>query len=375
MTRGPWSKDHRPTLGPVVIEAEGRRTRTLQEDTTFKKLEIAIWLTAILVSPLVAYPQNPQAAQSLPGAQVSQARLTLDEVIRLLKQNKQSPHQVAPTLAERGVDFDLNEKAVKKLRKAGADDTLLGDIWKATPTGKAQMRAILTSPAGVELQASPGEALALQTMENEEDPDRRLQMINDFERKFPHSPLLPYADTQAAKAYQQKGDLNKVVEYGEKSLKLDPDNTFALVNMALALTQPKMLKGSPDEVRKRLSEAETDANRALTLLEKLKKGPNETDEQFQQRKGSIAADVHFALGAVQMQHEDFAKAVSEYQTAIASTTKPTFQYYYRLGEAYASEGQIAQAIEVLHQASDLGRGTPMQKYADDFIAELQRKSH
>ena len=343
----------------------------MQEDTLFRKLGIAIGLSAIFVSPLPAHPPNPQPAQSLPAA--PQPPLTLDEVIRLIKRNKKDVERVARIVTERGVDFDLDEKTAKKLQKAGADDQLLEDIWKVTPTGKAQMQALLTSPSGVELQASPSEALALQTVENEEDADRQLQMVADFEKKFPTSPLLSYVYTQAAKACQQKGDLGKAAEYAEKSLKLDPDNTFSLVIMALVLTQPKMLQRSPDAVRKRLSEAEADASRVLTLLEKLKKGANETDEQFQQRKGSVAADAHFALGSVQMQHEDFAKAVSEYQTAIASTAKPTFQYYYRLGEAYASEGQITQAIEVLHKASDLARGTPMEKYADDFIAELQRK--
>jgi tetratricopeptide (TPR) repeat protein len=336
---------------------------------------ISVCLSAILISPPLASLRNPQPAQSLPAAQASQAPLTLDELIRLLKKNRKDLHQVAPTLAERGVDSDLDEKTVKKLRKAGADDALLEDIWKVTPTGKAQMKALLTTPSGVELQASPGEAMALRDIENEADPGRRLRMTHDFEEKFPNSLLLSFVYTQAAKAWQQRGDLDKVVENGEKSLKLDPDNTFALVIMAVTLVQPKMLQGNLDEGKKRLSEAESDANRALALLGKLTKGPNETDEEFHQRKGSIAADAHFALGSVQMQHEDFAKAASEYQMAISSTAKPTFQHLYRLGEAYANEGQIAQAIEVLRKASDLARGTPMQKYADDFTAELQRKSH
>jgi tetratricopeptide (TPR) repeat protein len=338
-----------------------------------KKLEIAIWLSVILVSPLLALSQNPQPAQALPATQVSQAPLALDEVIRLIKQNKKNPHQVAPTLAERGVDFDLDTKTERKLRKAGADDGLVEDIWKVTPTGKAQMKALMTSPSGVELQASLVEALALQHIENELDLDQRLRMAREFEEKFPNSALLSYVYTQAAKAYEQKGDFDEVVQYGQKSLKLDPDNTFTLVIMALALEQPKMLQGSRDEVRERLSQAETDANRALTLLEKLKRGPNETEEQFQERKGSIAADAHFALGVVEMQKDYFEKAVTQYKMAISSTTKPTFQYYFRLGEAYASEGQFAQAMEVLRKASELGRGTPMEKYADDFIAELQRK--
>jgi tetratricopeptide (TPR) repeat protein len=146
-----------------------------------------------------------------------------------------------------------------------------------------------------------------------------------------------------------------------------------LIIVALVLPQPKELKGSPADVRQKLQEADTDANRALTLLEKLKPRPEETDEQFQQRKGALAGDAHFALGLSATQKEDYEGALTQYQTAISSTNKPTFQYYYRLAETYASIGQTAKAIEALQKASDLARGTPMQKYADDFMAELRRR--
>lgn len=308
--------------------------------------------------------------------QAPQPPLTQEEVRDLIKNNiKKSPDQIASTLAERTVDFDLNRDIEKKMRKAGATDDVLQAIWKAGPTYRNAKSSLLTSPTGTRIQATYEEAMGFQTIQDELDPDRTIRMVTEFEKRFPNSQCLSYVYTQAARAYQQKGDLDKNVEYGEKSLKLDPDNTFALVIVALALPQPKELQGSPEEVRKRLSEAETDANRALALLDKLSKRPNETDEQFQQRKGAIAADAHFALGAVQMQHDDYQKAVTEYKSAISSTTKPTFQYYYRLGEAYASQGQIVQAIEVLHKASDVARGTPMQQYADDFIAELQKNAH
>ena len=75
------------------------------------------------------------------------------------------------------------------------------------------------------------------------------------------------------------------------------------------------------------------------------------------------------------QEENFNEALTQYQVAISSTNKPTFQYYYRLAEAYASVGQVPQAIDALQKASDVARGTPMQKYADDFMAELRQRAH
>jgi tetratricopeptide (TPR) repeat protein len=309
-------------------------------------------------------------------AQAPQQPLTQEEVRDLIKTNiKKNADQISKTLSQRKVDFDLDRDIEKKMRRAGATDDILQEIWKAGPTYRNAKSSLLTGPTGARIEASYEEAMGFQTIQNEMDPDRAIRMVNEFEQRFPKSQCLSYVYTLSAKAYQQKGDFAKAVDYGEKSVKLDPDNTFSLVIVALSLSQPRELQGSPEESNKRLTEAATDASHALALIDKLDKRPNETDEQFQQRKGAIAADAHFALGAVRMHQEDFDKAVAEYKAAISSSPRPSFQYYYRLGEAYASEGQTAQAIEVLHKASDVARGTPMQKYADDFIAELQNKPH
>src|SRR5579864_7372896 len=335
---------------------------------------------AVLLGGMFAYPLQTRALQQTTPAsekatQSASAPLTLDEVIRLIKQNKKDAHQFVSAIAERGVNFDLDEKTEKKLRKAGADNELLPEIWKVTPKGKANIQSLLTTPSGVEVKASPAEAFALRDIQNEADPEQRVKLADEFEKKFPNSSLLSYVYTAAAKAHHEKGELDEAVAVAHKSLKLDPDNTFSLLILALVLPTRKELQGSPSEVRQRLQETETDANRALALIEKLKPWPDETDEQFKQRKGSLAADAHFALGMAATQEDRYDDALTQYQIAISSTSKPTFQYYYRLAEAYASVGQVPQAIDTLQKASDVARGTPMQKYADDFMAELRQRGH
>ena len=350
----------------------------MQARKVFKNLGIAVLLNGMFAYPLEArlpQQQPPPSQTSAQSSPTSPAPLTLDEVIKLIKQGKKDPQQVVAAIAGRGVAFDLDEKTEKKLRKAGADDQLLPEIWKVTPSGKAHMKALMTTPSGVEVQASPAEALALQDIQNEGDSDRRLRMADEFEKKFPTSSLLPYVYTAVAKAYQDKGALDQAVAAARKSLKLDPDNTFSLIIVALVLPQPKELLGSVNEVKERLQEAQADANRALTMLEKLKQWPTETDVQFKERKGALAADAHFALGMVETQQDQYEEALTQYQAAISSTSKPNFQYYYRLAEAYASVGQVPQAIDALQKASEIARGTPMQKYADDFMAELKQRAH
>jgi len=339
------------------------------------RLGVALLSVGIFCSPLRALSLHSQSNQSAPAAQSPTSPLTLDEVIRLIKQNKNDLKAVASALSERGVGFELEEKVEKKLRKAGTDDDLLAEIWKVTPSGKAHMRALLTSPSGMEVQAPVAEAMALQEIQNEAAADRKIQLADAFDKKYPSSVLLSYVYTEAARAEQQKGALDDAAQYGRKSLKLDADNTYSLIIVALILPQPKMLNGSGTEQAAQLSEAAADANRALGLLEKLQKRPEETEEQFRVRKGSLAADAHFALGMGEMQRDQFDKAVTEYQAAISSTSQPTFQYYYRMAEAQASESHFSEAILSLQKASELAKGTPMQKVADDFIAELQKRAH
>ena len=84
-------------------------------------LSIISLLLVLVASPLMGQaPQQP---------------LNQDEVRDLIKNNiKKSPNQISTTLAERKVDFDLNRDIEKKMRKAGATDDILQEIWKAGPT-------------------------------------------------------------------------------------------------------------------------------------------------------------------------------------------------------------------------------------------------
>jgi len=307
-------------------------------------------------------------------AQAPQQPLTQDEVRDLVKKNTKDADLAYKTLDERGVDFDLNREIERKMRKAGADDAMLQAIWKAGPTSRNAKTALLTSATGVQLQATYEEAMGFQTMQEELDPEKRLRMVDEFERRFPNSQLLSYVYTQAAKAYQEKGDLNKVVEYGEKGLKLDPDNIFSMLMVAITLPQPRMLQGSAEELgAQRLSVAETYSNRALRLIDGLPKQAKETDEQFQKRKAALLSDAHTALAMVYMHRDNPAKAIEEFKTAISLADRPSPQLYFRLGEVYENDAKKAEAVEAFTKASALGQGTVLQKYADDKIEALKKK--
>lgn len=317
-------------------------------------------------------------------SQESQAPLTEREVVELFKQYKGRLKDATAVLERRGVDFDLDVKVEKKLRGAGADDDMIQEVWKASPKGRANQQEILTDATGAQIQVTPKERMGLQTIQSEADPNRRVLMVNEFERQFPSSPILPHVLAQAAKACQEKGDLNKAIEYASKSLKLDPDNLPGLLIVALADTQPSMLRGSDTERIVRLAEAQSDAEHLLKLLNAVPKQsggteaqfqslkqPSEMDDQLQKRRNGFAADAHFALGMVALLREDPAKAVEEFNAAIMIGVNPRAQYYYRLGDAYTAVGKRDEAVIAFQKAAEAGKGTAMEQLANKRVAELR----
>jgi tetratricopeptide (TPR) repeat protein len=311
------------------------------------------------------------AVAILPGQEVGQKLLTQDEVYRLIKQEKQHPEALEKTLREQGVDFDLNSEIDKKMRKAGANDEILQAIWAAGPSSRNFKGSVITSAAGVSLTSTYKEAMGYQTLEQTSDPDTKIRMAMEFAQTFPKSDLLSYVFTQAAAAFQQKGDYTNAAKTAQKSVELDLDNIYSLLIVATTLSEPSMVSKAADSA-KALQEAQTDAQRALDLLPKLATRPNETPDQFDVRKTGIESSAHAALGSVAMQQDKSDQAVEEFKKAISLSQPPKASLYFRLGEIYSNTGKKQEAIEAFSKAAELGKGTVIETYANQSMREVRQ---
>jgi hypothetical protein len=184
---------------------------------------------------------------------------------------------------------------------------------------------------------------------------------------------LSYVYTQAAFAYQEKGDFKNAAAAGEKSLQLEGNNLSSLLLVASSLTEPAMVAGSETEKNTTLSEAQTDANQALTLIAGIPKAADETDDQAQKRKNELASNAHYSLGMVSLLEEKPEPAAEEFKTAISLASQPPAQYYYRLADAEADDGKTADAIDAFTKAAELGKGTVMEQLAQKRIDELKNQ--
>lgn len=230
--------------------------------------------------------------------------------------------------------------------------------------------------------ASPDQIKAFNAIQSELDPARQVQLVQDFAKNYPTSPLLSDAYFFGAYGSQQQGKIPEVVEYGTKSLQANPNNLRSLLTLAAILPQPQDLQGSDADKEKKLADAETYANKALQLIADLKQ-PNFTPDKLAQLKATLTSQVHASLGMIHLQRamggltaadpDELAKAEQEYKAAVTGTTQPNPEDYFRLGEVYENEKKTDEAIDAFSQASKLGQGTPIQSYADQQVDKLKKQ--
>ena len=135
----------------------------------------------------------------------------------------------------------------------------------------------LISSADAQVQAGSPEDKAFQRIDAENNIDAKIALLLDFEKQFPQSKTLREVYLQLMQIYQQRNDQGKIIEFGEKVIKIDGENLIAL----LTVTRAYSLDGKPTS----LDRAITYAQRAQDQVNKMKSLPPQqgyTDEQWKQ---------------------------------------------------------------------------------------------
>jgi len=299
------------------------------------------------------------------------------------KEIKSSPAAtVIKDVKDRGVDFDTTPDIEKKLRKAKATDEEIQAVKEAGPKARAQNAKLEMGSGGGAQNIPKEQATAYNAIKTELDPDKAIAECDDFAKNFPDSAALTYVYSFEANAYQQKGDVEKVVDYADKSLKLNGDNLMSLVLSIGLMPQPQYLNNHKAEQEKILQDTQTRANRALELIAKLPKLGTESDEDYQKRLAEIGSQVHGPLGMFHLEmanqslsgldKTELGKAEEEFNAAVSKTTHPDPRDYYRLGETYKLDGKTDDAIQAFTRAGELGQGTLIKTYADQQVVELKK---
>jgi len=204
------------------------------------------------------------------------------------------------------------------------------------------------APAGQQQGPAPksqAEAQAFMALQQAQgNPDAVIKAADELITKFADTQFKEIALYMQAISYEQKGDFDKAIIYGERVLEINPKNFQVTLLLGEVLAQ-------------RTRENDLDKEEKLTRADKLLNGtlenvktatkpnPALSDQQWDEAKKFIAAEAHNGLGLVAMTRKKYDVAISEFETAAKEDPQPA--YSVRLASAMQSSGKNAEAVAVV----------------------------
>jgi tetratricopeptide (TPR) repeat protein len=223
---------------------------------------------------------------------------------------------------------------------------LLGD----TPPVKAQFGSLVSPGQAAQAQSQEELDAYLQIAGAKEASDI-VRRVDAFALVFPKSELLGFAYQHQLLAFEQLNEFDGMLAAGEKALAANPDNLNTLLTLGPAMAS--RADHRPDSVQL-LAQAESYAHRALAGIEKTRLPHKVTLEHWNLDKHQMQSQAHEVLGLVALQRGQPQAAIPEFETAISLAPAPEGVQFLRLGLAFASTGQKADAAKCLRRGAELG---------------------
>jgi tetratricopeptide (TPR) repeat protein len=173
---------------------------------------------------------------------------------------------------------------------------------------------------------------------------------DDFAAKYPESELKSYLYSKAMHEYQNENNPAKMLSVGEKVLRLDPDNSIALVLTATVLADG--LSDTDTDRQAKIARVKTNAVHALDTLDSGFTPPaNATPEQVKAYKDTLQSMAHSALGIVALKTADDSGAEKELKlSADLNQSQPDPYIWYHLALAQDHQKKYSEALASINRA-------------------------
>src|SRR6202790_4169590 len=181
--------------------------------------------------------------------------------------------------------------------------------------------------------ATPEEESAYKAVQQASDPNKKIQLVEDFLQKYPQSRYRGTMYQALVSSYFATQQVPKMLDAGEKEIEINPNDAPVLAVMAQALARTYNAK-SPD-APKQLSKAELYSRRAIEVTPTLPKPESLTDEAFNNAKNDTLVMAHSGLGLVYIREGKYSEAIPELEQSVKADTHPEPDpvNYYLLGVA------------------------------------------
>lgn len=241
--------------------------------------------------------------------------------------------------------------------------------------------ALFTAIAAVSLGVSPLRAQKVKSQKEQQailavqtaaTPDDRIKAIENVLDNFADTDFKVPLLQMAMQTEEQKGDYAQMVFYGERLLKADPKNAFALVTLA-------------SETARHTRENDLDKDQQLAKVDKWAKDgieesktapkprPDVPDADWENVRKDMQAQGYVALAMADVLRKDYAGAATNYKQSLAVESSPNPATLVRLAQVYMNQGKLDDANFTLDKAI----GTPnvpdqIKTVAQNFKAEIAK---
>jgi tetratricopeptide (TPR) repeat protein len=181
------------------------------------------------------------------------------------------------------------------------------------------------------------------------DFNKKIELGEGFNQKYPQSRYKPVIYATLTMAYLQTGQVQKMLETGDKAVELTPNDVATLA--ILGQTIPRTMNASTADPAKQLVKAETYSKRAIEITPTLPKPPNMADDAFDRAKNQTLAAAHSGLGLVYVRRGKFAEAIPELEQSVKLDPTPDPVNYYLLGMANEKASHFDDSIAAFNKCA------------------------
>lgn len=219
---------------------------------------------------------------------------------------------------------------------------------------------------------SPKEQQAILAVQTASSPDDRIKAIENVLTNFADTDFKVPLLQMAMQTEEQKGDFAQMVFYGERLLKADPKNAFALVTLA-------------SETARHTRENDLDKDEQLAKVDKwAKEGIEDAkvapkpradvpDADWENVRKDMEAQGYVALAMADNLRKNYDGAAANYKQSLTVEATPNPATLVRLAQVYMSQGKLDDAGFTLDKAI----ATPnvpeqIKNIAQNFKAEIAK---
>jgi tetratricopeptide (TPR) repeat protein len=205
------------------------------------------------------------------------------------------------------------------------------------------------SPLWAQKPKSQKEQQAILAVQMAKAPDERVAAVEKVLTDFADTEFKVALLTVAIQAEQQKGDYPQIVFYGERLLKADPNNAYALVNLG-AETARRTRENDLDK-DEQLAKADKWAKAGIEAAKTMPKvAAAESDEDLDHDRKDMQAQGYVALGMADVVRKNFDGAAENYRKSLEVESTPNVATLVRLAQVYINTGKLDNASFTLDKA-------------------------